>query len=91
MSDKIVNFPYNSERERRRNVQKGIVPCQISSRYLKLNKETSIFTEGEFIRMDIMTSTLDKDLNEKQRKLCEIIITRENLMAVLEECKETVE
>lgn len=56
------------------------VPCIVSGRWLEFSQNGSSFSgEGEAITLTVMTETTDNG----QRKLCELIITREELLRVL--------
>jgi len=56
------------------------VPCIVSGRWLEFSQEGSGHTyEGEAITLSVMTDGSD----EKRRKLCELIVTREELLRVL--------
>jgi len=57
------------------------VPCIVSGRYLQFSdKGTTHIDVGEVISLAVMTDTPEKGA----RKLCELIITREQLMHVLD-------
>lgn len=56
------------------------VPCIVSDRWLEFSQAGSGNThEGEAITLTVMTENAD----EKPRKLCELIVTREELLRVL--------
>jgi hypothetical protein len=56
------------------------VPCIVSDRWLEFSQDGSGRTfEGEAIVLSVMTNGSD----EKPRKLCELIVTREELLRVL--------
>lgn len=87
MTEKIKRFPYNKDNSRRLNVNKGIVPCVVSSRWLKFPKESSPRPEGDYILVDVMTSTINDNDEERESKICELVLFREDLEAMLEACK----
>jgi len=64
---------------------KGAVPCQVSERWLKFPAESAgHYGGGEFIFLEVMTF----DKNEKQRKLCELVVTREDLLSAINGVKD---
>lgn len=57
------------------------VPCMVSNRWLQFSTDGSArFVEGEYIQMWVMTL----DSEEQPKKLCELIVTREDLLDVLD-------
>jgi hypothetical protein len=57
------------------------VPCVVSGRWLEFSQRGSArMMEGEAITVAVMTEGAD----EQPRKLCELIVTREDLMRVLD-------
>lgn len=50
----------------------------ISSRWLNFSEHSSVLEGGEFISVDVMTDT-----NGRPRKLCELVVTREDLERAL--------
>ena len=87
MSNKIKRFPYKKENTNRLNVQKRRLPCQVSGRWLQFPQESSPLAEGDYIKVDVMTSTLNNDLEERESKICEIVLLRKDIEAMLEACK----
>jgi hypothetical protein len=55
------------------------VPCMVSSRWLKFSEHSSVLEGGEFITVDVMTHSN----GHHPRKLCELVITREDLERAL--------
>lgn len=84
----IKRFPMNTERRRRLNLRRMVVPCQVSSRWLKFPKISSRLRDGEYLQVQVMTSTLDDDLNEKERTLCELVLVKEELLAILKQYRK---
>jgi hypothetical protein len=58
------------------------VECQVSGRYLRFHEKSDIVRAGEFITVDVMAMQMDED--KPSKKICELIITREDLMNALE-------
>jgi hypothetical protein len=77
---KITRLPSMQRRRRRIDLNEGLVRCQVSSRWLKFAAQGHKLPEGTFLIVDVMTSPD----NLKPRKLCELVLTREDLMHVLE-------
>lgn len=85
MEKKVVRIPINSMTRLKNKLGKGAVPCQVSERWIKFPaKSSGHFGDGEYIVLDVMT--LDK--NEKQRKICELIVTREDLLSAIHGVKD---
>lgn len=56
----------------------------VSGRWLQFRVESSsVFQEGEYIVMSVMTT----DSNDKERKLCELVVTREDLLGAINSIK----
>ena len=56
------------------------VPCIVSGRWLQFSQRGSRrMGEGEVLTIDVMT----EGSNDKPRKLCDLMITREDLLGVL--------
>ena len=81
MSDKIKNFPRGAERRDRLNVRKYRVPCQVSDRWLQFPQTAHALVGGDFMAVDVMTLGGD----EKERKICELVLTRQDLIRMLEQ------
>jgi hypothetical protein len=79
MKDKITKFPI-TEYQRMRNMQgKLSVPCEVSERWLLFDPTSSKLSKGEFISLKVMTIGQD----DKPKKICSLIMTKENLLKVL--------
>lgn len=81
----IRKFPITCRQRQKNERGKTSVSCQISDRWLKFSEKSTQMTCGEFITLDVMTIGSDK----KQKKICELVITREELLEALRniECK----
>ncbi|MCX7988889.1 MAG: hypothetical protein N2647_05545 [Thermodesulfovibrio sp.] len=76
MREKIVKFPYISAKQRIINSNgEGCVPCEVSQRWLQFPKTS----DSRFIKIDVMTV----NMKEKDRKICELVITKEDLMRAI--------
>lgn len=62
----------------------GKADCQVSERWLQFPRTGRKFQEGTFLVVDVMTS------NEtgKERKLCELILVKEQLQHILDRIEE---
>jgi hypothetical protein len=62
------------------------VPCMTTNRWVEFSREGSCRgIEGEYILLHVMTL----DANEQPRRLCELVIVREDLLAVLDLIEKT--
>jgi hypothetical protein len=85
MKEKVKQFPI-TEYQRIRNRQREFaVPCKVSDRWLVFDRSSSALQGGEFISLSVMTI----GMNGSPKKLCSLIITRENLLEVLSKIKRT--
>ena len=83
INKKIVRFPI-SARKRSQNLRGPLaVPCQISDRWLTFSSESALLCGGEFIGLDVMTLGADG----RPRKMCQMYVTREDLLEVLGKVK----
>jgi len=80
VKDRVKRFPI-SQRQRIRNLQgEFAVPCQISDRWLSFDAVSSQVGGGEFISLDVFTNPT----GDSVKKLCQLVVTREDLLAVLD-------
>jgi hypothetical protein len=79
--DNVTKFPITYSQRRKNQLGSFVVECEVSGRFLKFHEKSSIFQSGEFITVDVMTFNTDN--RESPRKLCELVLTRENLMEAL--------
>ena len=79
----IRRFPVTRDRHMRNKYGSRYVPCQVSGRYILFPEESAgPFSEGEYMALSIMT------LNEgPERKLCDLIVTREDLFRAIDNVK----
>lgn len=87
MGNKITQMPCNEEHLRRINIHKRKVPCQLSSKWLQFPQQSHIDPQGEYMSVDVMTSTLNEDQQEQETKICELVLFREDIEAMLIACK----
>lgn len=79
MEGKVASLPVTSEQLVRNRIGPRGVSCQVSMRWLVFGEESDLLQGGEFISMDVMTYGQD----EKPRLLCNLIVTREDLLRAL--------
>lgn len=79
----IKKFPITLTQRQKNKRGKTSVSCQVSDRWLKFSEESTHLEGGEFISLDVMTLGSD----EKERKICELVITREELLEALKNVK----
>ncbi|MDN7813751.1 hypothetical protein [Burkholderia gladioli] len=75
----VKRFPGSAERRRRRNLSAGKVECQVSPRWLQFPEQATLVGGASFMAVDVMTL----DSNDKPKKLCELILTKEDIAAML--------
>jgi hypothetical protein len=78
MSDKIIRYPFRVEAAKRENRKKRRVPCEVSERWLQFS-QINHYQDADYIYVDVMTSGADGS----GRKICQLIVTKEDLMSVL--------
>lgn len=81
MNEKVTRFPITYSERRKNMVGPLCVECQVSGRYLRFHEKSDIVQAGEFITVDVMAMQMDED--KPSKKICELIITREDLMNAL--------
>ncbi len=81
MGSKVKKFPISLSQKKENILERLIVECQVSGRYLKFHKKSSNFRTGEFITIDVMAMQIED--NKPSRKICELIVTREDLLEAL--------
>ncbi len=77
MKSKITEIPISYLTRSKNRLGKGAVPCVATGRWLEFPPVSSgHFKEGEFILLKVMT----KDKNNRDKIICKLVITRENLL-----------
>jgi len=87
MDNNIVTMPFNADIERRLNTHQRKLPCQLSSRWLQFPQESRVHPQGDCIRIDVMTTSLSDDQQNEETTLCELVLFREDIEAMLLACK----
>lgn len=65
----------------RLNEKNGKLECEVSCRWLQFPKASDKFSEIEYICLDVMTL----GASDKGRKLCELILDKQQLLKMLKE------
>lgn len=81
MGKKMVRFPISYSQRRKNSLGPLCVECQVSGRRLQFSPSSTVLSEGEFITVDVMTQSLSDD--EPAKKICGLIVTREDLELAL--------
>lgn len=81
MNDKIVSFPNKLERRKRMDSNRGKLRCEVSERWISFPEASWKTQNLDYLSLDIMTL----GSNNKERKLCEIIVDREQLQKMLKD------
>lgn len=81
MSDKIVRFPSGSNKRKRLKEREGIIECEVSNRWLQFPEASDKLAYMEYICLDVMT----QGPSGKDRKLCELILDKNQLLKMLNE------
>lgn len=86
MSSNVTTFPTTPHKRMARRLGARYVPCQVTDRYLEFPElSAGKFGGGEFIPIQVMTLA-----SGKPKRICEVILTREELEAALKACKAPV-
>lgn len=81
--NKIIKIPISRERHKINEMGNGYVPCEVSDRWLQFDNESTLVQCGELIGLDVMTMGTD----EKPKKICQLIIRREDIERALANVK----
>ena len=84
MTDKtVVPFPIKTSTRYRNQLGQFAVSCEVSERWLEFDPISHRLRGGEFIGVSVMTRASD----DRERTLCRLWITREELTGVLSRVK----
>jgi hypothetical protein len=75
---KTIKFPITYRQRRKNELGPLVVECEVSSRFFRFSESSSLLNVGEFITIDVMTAN-----GNRQRKICSLIVTRENMEKAL--------
>lgn len=74
--DKVVRIPISYAQRKRNEFGNGYVPCEVSDRWLQFPTEVD---SERYIPVDVMT----QGANDKYKKICELILSKEDLLRAL--------
>ena len=78
--DKLIKFPISYSQRIKNQMGKGYVPCMVSERWIQFpSKSGGNFSAGEYIEISVMTMGHD----EKPRKLCDLVVTKEDIIRAI--------
>jgi hypothetical protein len=80
---KVTRFPMNSDKRRKNRLGRFAVPCRVTDRWLQFAPTSRGDHRTQWMTIDVMTGGYD----DGNRKICQLIITREDLDEVLERVK----
>lgn len=72
--------PTRRERMRLATIMEHKAECQVSSRWLQFPQSAQTVGDASFMFVDVMTLTG----NEQEKKLCQLVLTKEDLLDILE-------
>lgn len=85
VGQKVVRLPITYLQRKRNEMGAGHVPCVVSERWLQFPSESAgHYGGGEFISVSVMTLGSD----EKLKKLCDLVVTREDLLRAINSVKD---
>lgn len=68
----------------RNRLGKQAVPCMVTDRWLQFaEKAGGVFADGEYIELSVMTL----DIHNSPKKLCDMVVTREDLLRAVNSVK----
>ena len=80
MSDKITQLPLGGESRQRLDRRQGIVRCQVTDYWLRFQPWAEKYPQGTFVITDVM----EGDPEGESRRVCELVLSRDELLAVLQ-------
>ena len=78
---KVTRFPIKGYQRWRNRLGKRAVPCNVTDRWLQFPERSDSMKEGHFMFVYIMTMPD----GENARKICQLCVTKEDLLAALKE------
>lgn len=87
MKSKIMELRIFDHKRSKNKLGNGSVPCIASDRWLQFPSVSSIYSrDGELILLKVMT----KDKNKKDKIICNLVITREDLLEAINSVKSPI-
>lgn len=84
MNDKIIKFPITYSKRKKNKLGPLTLACEVSGRLVKFHDKSSNCKGGEFIYLEVFPEKDPDNPNKKQRRICELVLTREDLLKALE-------
>jgi hypothetical protein len=81
--DKITRFPIRGDQRWKNRLGKRAVPCIVTMRWLQFPEKSDPLEDGHFMFVDVMTAP--EGQYGPARKLCQLCISKEDLLATLGE------
>jgi len=81
MGEKMKRFPITGMQRHKNIMGPRCVECQVSGRYLQFHENSALVSTEEFITVDVMPMLEDYD--KPSKRICQLIIKREDLMNAL--------
>ncbi|MBG9776155.1 hypothetical protein [Brevibacillus laterosporus] len=76
--DNVIRFPITSEQRMKNLKGAGYVPCKVYNRWLQFERSAQM-SDGEYIIINVMTLNSNGD----DTKLCELVLTKEDLLRAI--------
>ena len=80
---KVTRFPVTTWQRIKNQRGKRAVSCIVSERWLEFSENSDRIPDGEAFWVNVMTM----DKHDKPRKICELAITKEELLVALDKVK----
>jgi hypothetical protein len=80
----VIKLPITKSQRYRNKLGKLAAQCIVSERWLKFEQEYTSYGGNDLITLDVMTL----DITESPRKLCQLILNRQDLEQALHKIKK---
>ncbi len=81
MSEKITALPLGDSDRRRLDRRSRIVRCEVTGRWLQFHPRAERYPEGTYLIVDV----IEEGTESEPRRLCELVLSREELLSVVGE------
>lgn len=81
MSEKTKKFPITGSQRHKNIIGPMCVECEVSGRYLQFHENSELVSSGELITIDVMP--MMEDYDKPSKRICQLIIKKEDLMNAL--------
>ncbi|MDP1419219.1 hypothetical protein Q8G35_12435 [Peribacillus simplex] len=75
--NKLIKIPITNAQRKINEYGNGYVPCEVTERWLQFSENGS---SNGLVEVNVMTL----GANDKPRKVCELVLTKENILRALE-------